>query len=169
MAMIMTGTPAAGQSVGNAVAVPGFGEIRDLPYAQERPNPKLRYRVVFSISKAAGKPGEANPSLLKVARFLNLLAHDGIRPRKGDIVAIAFGPATSALVQDPAPSAGASNPNSALIEKLQAAGVIVAVCSQAMQGQGYTSKQMLPGVRIDDAAIVTMANLQLSGFALIPD
>lgn len=45
----------------------------------------------------------------------------------------------------------------------------VAVCSQALQGSGYNKEQLLPGVRLDDAAIVKVANLQLRGYALIPD
>jgi intracellular sulfur oxidation DsrE/DsrF family protein len=160
--------PAGAQSV----AIPGYGAIRDMPDAVERPDRSLRYRVVFTLSKGAAKLGETNPSLEKVARFMNLLAHDGVRPAKGDIVAVAFGPATSALVRESKPhgaDAPVPNPNIELIRQLQAAGVTVAVCSQALQGNGYAKEQLLPGVRLDDAAIVTIANLQLRGYALIPD
>jgi intracellular sulfur oxidation DsrE/DsrF family protein len=38
-----------------------------------------------------------------------------------------------------------------------------------MIGNGITSDQLTPGVVIDDSALTTLANLQLRGYALIPD
>jgi intracellular sulfur oxidation DsrE/DsrF family protein len=169
--VLLLAAPAMAQK-GSTIAVPGYGAIHDLPAAAERPDGQLRYRVVFSITKAADKPDGINPSLDKVARFLNLLAHDGVRPRTGDIVAVVHGPATSSVVRVPKPLADGStvkNPNVELIDRLRAAGVTVAVCSQALQGMGYHMEDVLPGVRIDDAALVTMTNLQLRGAAVITD
>lgn len=156
----------------SGAAIPGYGAIHDLPGTAERPDAKLRYRVVFSITKAAASPDKPNPSLDKVARFLNLLAHDGVRPAKGSVVAIVHGAATPSIVRSPKTAAGtapAANPNAELVERLQNAGVTVAVCSQALQAAGFGVGDVLPGVRVDDAALTTLANLQLRGYALIPD
>ncbi|WCP16058.1 hypothetical protein sphantq_04554 (plasmid) [Sphingobium sp. AntQ-1] len=149
-----------------------FGAVHPVQGAQERPDPKLTYRVVFSVTKAAMTPDKINPSLEKVARFLNLLAADSVRPQRGNVVVVIHGPATPIVTTDAVYASHAkttSNPNAALIAALEAAGVSVRVCSQAMVGNEVSSDQLLPGVEIDDAALVTMANLQLRGFALIPD
>ena len=152
--------------------VPGYGATHTAKDAAERPDPKLRYRVVFSISKAAAKPEQVNPSLDKVARYLNLLGEGGVRPQAGDVVAILHGPATAAAMTDAAyagRTGRAANPNVRLIEALRAAGVTVSVCSQALHGQGIESGDLQAGVRIDVSAMTTITNLQLRGFALVPD
>ena len=152
--------------------IPQFGGIMPVPSAAERPDPKLRYRVLFNITKAAPSPDKINPSLEKVARFVTLLGADKVRPAAGDIVAIIHGPATPLILQN-APYATrtkiAENPNVALVAALQKAGVSVQVCNQAMIGNGITSDQVAPGIVIDDSALTTLANLQLRGYALIPD
>lgn len=152
--------------------IPRFGGIAPMPDAAERPDPKLRYRVLFNITKAAPSPHKLNPSLEKVARFVNLLGADKVRPARGDIVAIIHGPATPLILQN-APYAArtkvAENPNIALIAALQTAGVSVQVCSQAMIGNGITPDQIVKDIVVDDSALTTLANLQLRGYALIPD
>jgi intracellular sulfur oxidation DsrE/DsrF family protein len=152
--------------------IPQFGGIVAVPDAAERPDPKLRYRVVFDITKPSASPDKINPSLEKVARFVNLLGEDKVRPAAGDIVAIVHGPATPVVLQS-APYAArtkiAENPNVALIRALQKAGVSVQVCGQAMIGSGILADQVTPGIVIDDSALTTLANLQLRGYALIPD
>ncbi len=152
--------------------IPRFGGIVAVPGAAERPDPKLRYRVLFNITKAASAPDQLNPSLEKVARFVNLLGADKVRPGPGDIVVIIHGPATPLILQN-APYAArmkvAENPNVMLIAALRNAGVSVHVCSQAMIANKITSDQVTSGVVIDASALTTLANLQLRGFALIPD
>jgi intracellular sulfur oxidation DsrE/DsrF family protein len=167
----MTATSALA-APGSGPAVPGYGATHTAGNAAERPDPKLRYRVVFSISKAAAKPEQVNPSLDKVARYLNLLAEGGVRPQAGDVVAVLHGPATAAATTDAAyagRTGSAANPNGRLIETLRAAGVTVSVCSQALHGQGIKSGDLQDGIRIDVSAMTTITNLQLRGFALVPD
>lgn len=152
--------------------IPRFGGIVAVPGAAERPDPNLRYRVLFNITKAASPPDQLNPSLEKVARFVNLLGADKVRPSPGDIVVIIHGPATPLILQN-APYAArmkvAENPNVMLIAALRNAGVSVHVCSQAMIANKTTPDQVASGVVIDDSALTTLANLHLRGFALIPD
>ena len=64
---------------------------------------------------------------------------------------------------------GAPNPNLDLIRRLRAAGVSVRVCSQALAGQRITATDVAEDVQIDVAGVTTLANLQLRGYALIPD
>lgn len=152
-------------------AIQGFGDIQTTEGAGERPDKRLRYKVVFNITKAAAEPGKVNPSLDKVARFLNLLAADGVRPKRGNIVVIIHGPATPLVMSDDAYRArfGTANPNLELVRRLTEAGAEVHVCSQALFGNKIERSSVTKLIEVDVAALVTIANLQLRGYALIPD
>lgn len=152
-------------------AIKGYGGIQPTQSAGERPDPRLHYKVVFNVTKAAGEPAKVNPSLDKVARFLNLLAADGVRPRRGEVVAIVHGPATPLVMSDEAYRAkyGVPNPNLELIRRLTDVGAEVHVCSQALFGNKIERESVAKLVEVDVAALVTIANFQLRGYVLIPD
>lgn len=164
-------TPALAQPLEGSVVGP-YGRTYPTEGAAQRPDPELDYRVVFDVTKAASDPSKPNRSLEAVARFLNLLAAEGVRPAPGHIVAVVHGPATPAIAGNDAyarKTGHPTNPTLPLIERLRAAGVTIAVCGQAMQRNGIAASEVAPGVRIDVSALTTMANLQLRGWALIPD
>ena len=153
-------------------AVPGFGATHTAPHAAEHPSKLLRYKVVFSITQGNDDKTKPNASLDKVARFMNLLAADGVQPVPGDVVAVMHGKATPIVMDEAAYRArnnGAANPNLELIDQLKKAGVSVRVCSQALAAASIASEAVDKRVEIDVAALTTLANLQLRGHALIPD
>lgn len=151
--------------------VPHFGAVVPLPDAANQPDPALQYRVVFDIDAAAGDNNAPHPSFVKVARLLNLLATRGVRPRDGDVVAIVHGPAMAAIMTQEAHKArfGIGNPNETLIAELEAAGAQVHVCGQALHARKIAASEVVPQVKVDLAAVTTLATLQLRGFALITD
>jgi intracellular sulfur oxidation DsrE/DsrF family protein len=162
----------AGASPPSQSVISGYGAVTPVESAAERPDRSLRYRVLFSVTKAAASPDKINPSLEKVARFLNLLGANGVRPVSGDIVVIVHGPATSIVTQDGVyakKTGNVANPNLALIGALKRAGVSVRVCSQALVGNKIAPSAVEEGVEVDVSALTTMATLQLRGWALIPD
>lgn len=152
-------------------AIQGHGPIVPAPDAANQPDPSVRYRVVFNITKAPTDPARPNPGLVKVARFLNLLATRGVRPAADDMVAIVHGPATPLVMNDAAYRAKfkVANPNLPLIAALKGAGAKVHVCSQALHGNNIAADTIAEDVQVDLAALTTLATLQLQGFALIPD
>ena len=168
---VMSSAGSAGVAAQQPV-IAGYGKITPIEGALERPDRSLRYRVLFSVTKAASSPDKVNPSLEKVARFLNLLGADGVRPAQGDVVVIVHGPATPIVSEDGAyatKTGAAANPNLALIAALKRAGVSVRVCSQALIGNEIAPAAVDKAVEIDVSALTTMATLQIRGWALIPD
>jgi intracellular sulfur oxidation DsrE/DsrF family protein len=156
----------------SAVAVPGFGDTHTTPGAAERPNKSLRYKVIFDITQSSDDSAKANASLDKVARFMNLLSADGVQPKRGDVAAVIHGKATPIVMSEPAYKArhgGAENPNLELIEQLKQAGVSVRVCSQALASASIAADAVDKRVQVDVAALTTLANLQLRGYALLAD
>ncbi len=119
-------TLAAGASAQDRVfpVIQGYGGVKPSPTAANRPDPKLDYKVVFNITKAAPN-GAKNISLSKVARFLNLLGEDGIRPAPGKIMPIVQHEATSIVLSDAAFAKafpGRANPDAELIARLSGGG-----------------------------------------------
>ena len=149
-----------------------FGAISPMPEAKERPDRSLHYRVLFSVTKATTAPDQVNTNLEKVARFLNLLGADGVRPAPGDVAVVIHGAATPLVMTDAAYAERtkvAKNPNLPLVAALRSAGVSVRVCSQALVGNKVDPATVDKGIEIDVSALTTMATLQLRGWALIPD
>jgi intracellular sulfur oxidation DsrE/DsrF family protein len=171
LALCLAATPAVSADTRYPV-VQGYGAIMPMPHVKERPDQQLRYRVLFNVTKAAPATDRPNPSLEKVARFLNLLGADGVRPAAGDVVVIVHGPATPLVLGDAAYADRNKvdrNPNVILISALRAAGVSVRVCSQALAGNHIAVADVASGVETDVSALTTLATLQLRGWALIPD
>ena len=162
--------PAAEPTMGRSV-VPGFGSIASIPNAANRPEQTIRYRVIFTVSRSADEPAKVNPSLDKVARFMNLLGSEGIAPASGDVQVIVFGPATPLVLTDEAYRArfGTNNPNLPLIRELNKVGVRVHVCGQALHAQKTAAVAVSTEVVTDLSAMTTIANLELKGWVLMPE
>ncbi len=166
--------PAMGptQAQTQARLVPDYGKYTEITDPFEKPDPALRYRVVFEVSQAARVPGEVHQSLERVARMVNLLGRHGVKLQPGDIVVTMHGGGAQTALT-PAAFAkrfnGAANPDAELIRQLTAAGVSVRLCGQSMNSRGYTRDELNPDVKVDVAAITTMATLQLRGYAMIQD
>ena len=152
-------------------AIPGFGNTRSVANAANLPDRSIRYRVIFSVAKAAQTPAKVNPSLDKVARFLNLLGSEGIRPARNDVVVILHGTAAAAVLGDEAYRAryGVDNPNLPLIRALRRAGATIHVCGQALVSQKIDRSAVSGDVITDLSALTTIATLQLKGWVLMPE
>lgn len=168
MSLLLSG--AAYADPGDPPVIPGFGEIRPAQDVANLPDPALRYKVAFEVTRAASDSSQVNPALDRVARFVNLLGASGIRPAPGDIVIVVHGAATPALMGDTAyrERFSRANPNTPLIAALVKAGVSVHVCSYALTNAKIEHPAVANGVTIDLAAMVTLSTLQLKGWALLP-
>jgi intracellular sulfur oxidation DsrE/DsrF family protein len=148
-----------------------YGAVRPLPHAAEQPDTAVPYRVVFDIRGAASAPDQVNPGLNYVARFVNLLALAGVPAGRARLVAMVHGRATESALGNAAYRAkhGRDNPNLELIQRLRESGAEVHVCGQALAEQEIAATAVDLQVQIDLAGFMTLANLQLRGYALIPD
>ena len=167
LGLTMTGGAAAQDASHPVIA--GYGAIMPAKGFANAPDPSLRYRVAFEVTRSASDNKEVNPALDRVARFVNLLGASGVHPAQGDIVVVIHGPATPSILTDAAYQARfhTENPNAALVAALQQAGVSVHVCSYALANQKIERSAVAKDVTIDVAAMTTLATLQLKGWALI--
>src|SRR3954447_19048233 len=68
-----------GSKPATALLVPGYEAARDVPGAAELPDPKIDYKVLFSVSNGAkDRDAEVNPMLPTIALYLNTLGKYGV-------------------------------------------------------------------------------------------
>ncbi len=153
-----------------APLIAGYGRTAPVEHAGVRPDPSLDYKVVVNVTEAGG-PDRPPMGLEKAARLANLLAESGVPADRRHIVVIISGPATAAVLTEAAMKARGkgTNPSADLISKLNAAGVGVHVCGQALAGAKIARSEVLPEVQVDLSALTTLSTLQLQGYALVPD
>jgi len=150
--------------------IQGYGKMHYLPHAAFKPNPAATYKIVFAMTLAARKPDQVDPALDHVARAVNLYVAAGVPLRHLKFVAIAYGPATTLALDNAHYEAlfHVPNPNLDLIAKLRKAGVVVAVCGQAVAEHHFEYAWIAHGVKVALSALTTITSLQQQGYALMP-
>jgi len=152
--------------------IPDYGRYQIITDPFEKPDPALRYKIVFDVGAGARNPAEVHQGLERVARMANLLSINGVDVQPGDLVVAVHGMAARALLNNEAHTrrfAGAANPNVGLLSQLAKAGISVRVCGQTMEGRGFARTELHPDVHVDVSAITTIASYQLRGYALLAD
>jgi intracellular sulfur oxidation DsrE/DsrF family protein len=162
-------TAAAGDALGPPL-ITGYGEVTPIENAGERPDPKLDYKVVLNATKGGGDDAPV-PFLDKAAKVANLLAQSGVPAEHRHVVVILQGAATTGVLNEAGLKARGRtrNPSADLIAKLNAAGVSVRVCGQALAGAKIARSEVLQGVQVDLSALSTVSTLQLRGYAVLVD
>jgi intracellular sulfur oxidation DsrE/DsrF family protein len=151
-------------------SLPGVGKMHPLPNAAYQPQQNERYRVVFSVTKGGEHPTDLSPSLERVARTVNLYASAGVPLDHLKFVAVLYGPATDAALDNEHYKLKykIDNPNLDLIRKLRNAGVDVAVCGQAVAEHDFQYDWIAPEVTLALSALTTITTLENQGYALMP-
>lgn len=150
--------------------IPGYGEVTPVENAGERPDPAMDYKIVLNATKGGGTNSPV-PFLDKAAKVANLLAQSGVPAEHRHVVVILQAAATTGVLNAAGLKARgmAVNPNADLIAKLDAAGISVRVCGQALAAAKIARSEVLPGVQVDLSALTTVSTLQLKGYSLLVD
>lgn len=153
----------------NKLPMAGYNAAKHIAGAKELPDPKVDYKVVFSVA-ANAKDDEIHPTLKTIALYLNTLADQGVPASNRHIAAVFHqGGGDAVLANDIYKSRhkGVDNPNVAMLKQLKDAGVELRVCGQGLLGKQVDPSQVLPGVQVDLWAMTTMVNLQLRGYVRV--
>src|SRR5471030_1775231 len=62
--------------------IKNFGTVSEVPYAVEKPDPKMDYKIVVEVSTDNPKPEQVHEFFDKVAAVVNLHALGGVAPGK---------------------------------------------------------------------------------------
>ncbi|HTW37629.1 MAG TPA: DsrE family protein [Steroidobacteraceae bacterium] len=159
-------------SVGHAEAQPSLpipegGLARNLPGAREMPDPSLIYKVVFDVGRGSASLDQPDPALVRIARYYNTLAADGVAPEHLRIVVVIHGQATDDILDSAefrSRHQGHDNPNVALIKDMARAGIRLTVCGQAVLSSNIEPRTILPQIEVTLWALTTFTNLELRGY-----
>lgn len=160
------------QAASGQEAVRDVGRMKDIPEAQEKPDPRLDHKIVFDIRTPTDAPGDVSPALQSMAGLINTYRHYGVRPDHLHVAAVFHGATIVLLTDDTTYKARTgfpTNPNTALLAELRQAGVNLMVCGQSALAQGYDLSALAKAAQVNLSATVTFINLQTRGYVKIEE
>ena len=149
--------------------VKGFGTVSEVPYAVEKPDPAIDYKIVVEISSAPEKNDAIHEFFDKVAAVVNLHALGGVPKDKLHVVMVVHGAAAQYIVNNEAyqKKFGINNPNLALFTALNDVGVKIFVCGQSVIKRNIDPATIASEVKVALSAITTLTTYELKGYALL--
>ncbi len=165
---ICFGSVCIGQTMVNPV-IKDYGSIYNLPYAEEKIDPNLEYKIAIEVVRASDKAEDVNWALNNVARLLNLHAMAGVQKDKMNVVLAIHGGAAFTVMnnEEYKRKYKTDNPNLNLYKALQEAGVKIFVCGQSLIARDIDKDKMVPGIKIASSMLTTMTTYQLKGYATL--
>lgn len=148
-------------------AIKQFGKVTQLSKATHQPRPGTK--LLVDVTRG-GKPEELNPSLDKLAKYVNIYAGAGAEPAKLNMAVVFHGEATSIVLNADAYAAKfktQGNPNLDLLHQLHEAGVELNVCGQTLISNGDKPEDVAVFVDTAVSAVTAIANLQADGYSYI--
>lgn len=167
-AFVLFAVNAQAQEMVNPV-IKSYGGIFDAPYATEKPDPNMEYKVVVDIATGDANKGKPFYSLINVARMMNLHAMGGVPKENMKVVLAIHGGAVWSVLNNEAYQAkfNVDNPHIPLFKELQDAGVKIVVCSQSMKGRSIDHTKLAPGLETATSMLTTLTTYQLKGYAAL--
>ena len=147
--------------------IANHGGVVPRPTAVQQP--RAGANVVFDVTADAAA-SDVNKGLDRAARLLNLYGAAGLQSSDIRIVIVLHGEATKTVLSDAAYQrrlGPPQNPNLPLLRQLQQHGVEVLVCGQALNYKGFTDQELADGIPVAAAAMTTVINKQLDGWAYL--
>jgi intracellular sulfur oxidation DsrE/DsrF family protein len=146
-----------------------FGTIYSVPFAEENPNPSLKYKILVDVTTASEKPEIINENLEAVAKIINLHILGGVPEKNLQVALVVHGAAAFSLMNNETykQKYSVDNPNLPLLSVLNKAGVKIFVCGQTIFKRNIDHLQLAPEVRVALSAITTITNYSLKGFTVL--
>lgn len=149
-------------------AIQQYGKVVQLPAAAQQPQPESKLCV--DLTKG-GDVDQLNPSIEKLARYVNIYQGAGKAPASVQIAVVLHGDATLCALNDDAYAERfktASNPNLDCLHELHKAGVAIYVCGQSLIGKGSQPEEVVVFADVAVSALTSLVNLQADGYAYVP-
>lgn len=124
------------------------------------------YKAVWDIHTGAEKPGDIDPGYKSVATFIAQSADAGIPRKNLQLAMVIHGNSAKTLLQNDAykTMTGVDNPNIALLQALEAAGVQVIICGQSIPNRKLPADKLLPFVKVSVSATFAHVTLHSQGY-----
>lgn len=147
--------------------VKDFGKVYNVPFAEDRPDSTMQYKIVFEASEPIDSFSQIYAPLEDVARMYNLHVYGGVPQKNLDVVLVIAGPGISAAMNNEAykNKYGVPNPNLKVLDELKTAGVKIVGCAQAMLKHSIDPSELNPIITPVFSRFTTVSSYQLKGYA----
>ncbi|WKE64022.1 DsrE family protein [Gallaecimonas kandeliae] len=144
-----------------------YGPVFTVKHAAPLPA-GVHLKAVFDIIEAPA-PGELDRRLESVARYLNMHAQVGLKPKDMELAVVLHGPATRHALSDAAHEKRfkEKDGSAALLDELAKAGVKIYVCGQAYAAHDYGDEELRGDVTKALSALTELTILQQQGYSLL--
>src|ERR1043166_322526 len=141
-----------------------------IPQAALKPNPAMRYRMVFDARKGADKPDELAPAINLAASELNTFVAAKVPAGRYSIAVVFHGRGVDdALLANAHYKAkyGADTPNLKPLAEMRKAGVELYVCGEQLTFDGVDFKSLTPDVTVAADGLLALTVFQNKGYAVL--
>ena len=140
-----------------------------MPDAVEVGSPAAGVKAVFDIAVGSEDPATLNRRIETVARYLNMHIAAGYPKEAVQAALVLHGSAARDALDNEAfqKRYGVDNPNIALLEALQEAGVEVFLCGQSREHRGFAPDEIAQPVSVALSAMTVLLAKQHAGYGLI--
>ncbi|HTH55340.1 MAG TPA: DsrE family protein [Cyclobacteriaceae bacterium] len=146
-----------------------YGTIFDIPFAEEKPDPNLDYKIIVEIERESERPDSVSWALNNVARLINLHVMAGVKlDQLHVVIAIHSGAIYTVMNNETYRNKyKVDNPNLGLFEELDKAGVRIVACGQSIMFRKVDRFKMAPQVKVASSMITTLTSYQMKGYAVL--
>lgn len=134
------------------------------------PAPKdLVYRLAWGVNVGPAQADSVVPGFRWPANFLYIGDANGVPRSNTHLAVVIWGTATHSLLKNDAYRAakGADNASIPLLQALDAAGVQIIVCGEALINRKLSRDDLLPFVKIAPTATMALATLGAQGYTIM--
>lgn len=146
-----------------------FGSVYPVPDAVEKPDPKMKYKILVDLAMGSARPDTINLGIEAACTLINLHAVGGVPKENIEMVMAVHNAAGVTILNNEAYQQRykIDNPNLPMIDALLKAGVKIVVCGQTLRKRNIDAKTLAPGIGVATSALTTITTYQLKGYAVI--
>lgn len=146
-----------------------FGTVFAVPFAAEKPNPSLKYKILVDVTMGSEKPEILNEGLETVARIVNLHILGGVPEKNLQVAVVVHGAAAFTVMNNESykQKYAVDNPNLPLLTALDKAGIKIFICGQTIFKRNIDYRQLAPEAIVALSAITTITNYTSKGFMVM--
>lgn len=147
--------------------IKGHGAVHDVPFATEKPDTSMKYKIIVDIGEKNEKPEEEYYPLEHVSRMYNLHVLGGVKQKNLDVAVAIWGESVTVTLNNEAYRAkyGVDNPNIKVLGEMKKAGIKIFGCGQSIMRLGIDPKSVNPDVTIALSRFTAVSTYQMKGYA----
>lgn len=149
--------------------IKSYGTVFQLPNADQKPDPSLKYKILVELTENGSKPDSLNEYIEALATLINLHAAEGVPKENIQMAVVLRKMATYAVFDNELykEKFKCDNPNLQLLKELMSAGVEFFVCGQTMQKRNIDTKKLVAGTKVASSGLTAITTFQLKGYTMV--